>query len=40
MFEDLIVAAARDGFEKATEMRQQRVGEIMPDVPGLGNLLS
>ncbi len=40
MFEDLIVAAARDGFEKATEVRQQRVGEIMPDVPGLGNLLS
>ena len=37
--EDLIVGAVRDGQTKATEMRNARVQEIMPDVPGMGNLL-
>lgn len=33
MLEDMIVAAAKDGFEKAVEMRQTKVNEIMPDMP-------
>lgn len=34
--EDLLVTAVREGFEKATEIREGRVKEIMPNVPGLG----
>ncbi len=37
--EDLIVGAMRDGFEKAVELRAERVGEItkgLPPIPGLG----
>ncbi len=33
--EDLIVSAVRDGFETATAIRNQRVQEIMPNIPGL-----
>ncbi|MBL8087755.1 MAG: YbaB/EbfC family nucleoid-associated protein [Chthonomonas sp.] len=42
MLEDMIVAAARDGFQKATEIRQKKVDEIMPnmpDIPGLKGLI-
>jgi len=33
--EDLIVSAIRDGFTQATEMRNERVQAIMPNIPGL-----
>ncbi len=33
--EDLIVGAVRDGFTRATEIRNAKVGEIMPNIPGL-----
>lgn len=33
--EDLIVSAVRDGFDKATELRNRKVQEIMPNVPGM-----
>jgi len=33
--EDLIVSAIREGFEKATELRNAKVQEIMPNIPGL-----
>jgi DNA-binding YbaB/EbfC family protein len=33
--EDLVVSAVRDGFAKATELRNAKVGEIMPNIPGL-----
>jgi DNA-binding YbaB/EbfC family protein len=37
MLEDLILGAVRDGFTKATEMREAKMAEIMPDLPpGLG----
>lgn len=32
--EDLIVSAVREGFEKATELRNAKVQEIMPNIPG------
>lgn len=38
MLEDLIVAAIKDGFAKATESRDAKVREIMPNVPGLDKL--
>lgn len=38
MLEDLIVAAVRDGFSKATEIREAKVKEIMPNVPGMDKL--
>ena len=38
MLEDLIVAACRDGFTQATETREARVKQIMPNVPGLDKL--
>ncbi len=38
MLEDMIVAASRDGFTQATEMREARVKEIMPNVPGMDKL--
>jgi len=37
--EDLIVSAVRDGFNSATELRNSKVQDIMPnipDIPGLG----
>ncbi len=33
--EDLIMSAVRDGFEQATALRNSKVQEIMPNVPGL-----
>jgi DNA-binding YbaB/EbfC family protein len=33
--EDLIVSAVRDGFETATQLRNEKVQEIMPNIPGL-----
>lgn len=33
--EDLIVSAARDGFQTAVDIRAKKMGEIMPDIPGL-----
>lgn len=33
--EDLIVSAIRDGFSTATEIRNAKVQEIMPNIPGL-----
>ncbi len=35
MLEDLVVGAVRDGFQQATDLRNKRVQEIMPNVPGL-----
>lgn len=35
VLEDLIVSAIRDGFTQATELRNERVQAIMPNVPGL-----
>jgi len=37
--EDLIVGAVRDGQTKATELRNAKVQEIMPNVPGMDKLL-
>jgi hypothetical protein len=37
MLEDLVLGAVRDGFTRATEMREAKMAEIMPDLPpGLG----
>ena len=33
--EDLIVGVVRDGFTQATALRNEKVQEIMPNVPGL-----
>src|SRR2546430_2496843 len=33
--EDLIVSTIRDGFAQATALRNDRVQEIMPKIPGL-----
>jgi DNA-binding YbaB/EbfC family protein len=33
--EDLIVSTVRDGFQQATELRDAKVQEIVPNVPGL-----
>lgn len=33
--EDLVVSTVRDGFNKATELRNARVQEIVPKIPGL-----
>ena len=33
--EDLIVSAIRDGFEQATALRNEKVQDIIPNVPGL-----
>ncbi|MBL8040795.1 MAG: YbaB/EbfC family nucleoid-associated protein [Chthonomonas sp.] len=33
--EDLITAAAKDGFERATAIRQDRMNEIMPNLPNI-----
>lgn len=36
--EDLIVGCVRDGFTKSVEMRNERLQEIMPNIPGMGGL--
>ena len=37
MLEDLVLGAVRDGFTQATELREKKLAEIMPDLPpGLG----
>lgn len=33
--EDLVTSAIRDGFTQATEARNARVQQIMPNIPGL-----
>lgn len=35
LLEDAIVAAIADGFDRATETRNKKVQEIMPNIPGL-----
>ncbi|MBL8047724.1 MAG: YbaB/EbfC family nucleoid-associated protein [Chthonomonas sp.] len=34
--EDVIVGVIRAGFEKSTNLREERVREIMPNIPGMG----
>lgn len=37
MLEDLVAGVVRDGFTQATELREKKLAEIMPDLPpGLG----
>jgi DNA-binding YbaB/EbfC family protein len=36
--EDLIVGAVRDGFSQAVALREAKVKEIMPNVPGLDKM--
>lgn len=36
--EAAVAAAIRAGFTKATELRSAKTNEIMPDIPGLGQL--
>jgi DNA-binding YbaB/EbfC family protein len=38
--ETALVAALREGFEKATELRDERVKEILPNVPNIPGLTS
>jgi DNA-binding YbaB/EbfC family protein len=38
MLEDMIAAAVRDGFAQAVALRESKVQEIMPNVPGLDKL--
>lgn len=33
--EDLVLSAVRDGFAQATDIRNAKVQEIMPNIPGL-----
>ena len=33
--EDLVTSAIKDGYTQATELRNNRVQEIMPNIPGL-----
>lgn len=33
--EDLIVGVAREGFNRGVEIRNERVNQIMPKIPGL-----
>lgn len=35
VLEDLVTSAIKDGYTQATEMRNNRVQEIMPNIPGL-----
>ena len=37
--EDLIVGAIRSGFTQAVQFREARVKQIMPNIPGIENLL-
>lgn len=34
--EDVLVGVIRAGFEKSTTLRDEKVREIMPNIPGLG----
>ncbi len=36
--EDLIVSIVRDGFTQATELRNSRVQDLMPDLPQIPGL--
>jgi DNA-binding YbaB/EbfC family protein len=36
--EDLILSAVRDGFNKAVELRAERVNEILPNMPQIPGL--
>lgn len=38
MLEDLVTSAIRDGFNQATELRQAKINEIMPNVPNIPGL--
>ncbi len=38
VLEDLIVGCLRDGFAKSVELRNTKLAEIMPNIPGIGNL--
>ena len=33
--EDLIVSAVRDGFQQSTALREAKMQQIMPNIPGL-----
>jgi len=35
VLEDLVTGAIRDGFAQATDLRNARVQEIMPNIPGM-----
>ncbi|MCB8932618.1 MAG: YbaB/EbfC family nucleoid-associated protein [Fimbriimonadaceae bacterium] len=35
VLEDLVTGAIRDGFTQATDLRNARVQEIMPKIPGM-----
>ena len=36
--EDLIVGCVKDGFTKSVELRNNKLAEIMPNIPGMGGL--
>lgn len=38
MLEDMIAAACKDAFTKANEIREEKVKDLMPDVPGMDQL--
>lgn len=38
VLEDLIVSVVRDGFTQATELRNKKVQEIMPNIPNIPGL--
>lgn len=33
--EDLVTSAVRDGFERATQLRNDKLAEIMPNLPNI-----
>jgi DNA-binding YbaB/EbfC family protein len=37
--EDLILGAVKDGFTKTSELRNARVQELMPNIPGMDKLI-
>ncbi len=40
VLEDMIIGCVRDGFEKATEIRNAKVQEIMPNMPNIPGITS
>jgi len=36
--EDLVIGCVRDGYTKSVELRNVRLQEIMPNIPGMGGL--
>ena len=36
--EDLVIGCVRDGYTKSVELRNARLQEIMPNIPGMGGL--